>query len=150
MCDTLSRDGYFFRNNRGFTLIETLVVVAILGVLAGLAVANFRTFKTRAYNATALTDFRNIKTALLAGSSDPEDTTSFIIFNQTGPGVLPGRMSHVALSEGVRTTYVIDFSIALPTTQVSWKLVELAHLRGSIRYRFWDVNGTRIEQEIAI
>ena len=51
------------KNEKGFTLIELLIVVAILGVLAGLAVAQFVSYRTRAYNTMAEADLRNAASA---------------------------------------------------------------------------------------
>jgi type IV pilus assembly protein PilA len=51
------------KNEKGFTLIELLIVVAILGVLAGLAVAQFVSYRTRSYNTVAESDLRNAATA---------------------------------------------------------------------------------------
>ena len=51
------------RDEKGFTLIELLIVIAIIGVLAGLAVAQFVSYRTRAYNTMAESDLRNAATA---------------------------------------------------------------------------------------
>ena len=51
------------RNGKGFTLIELLIVIAIIGILAGLAVAQFVSYRTRSYNAMAESDLRNAATA---------------------------------------------------------------------------------------
>lgn len=45
---------------KGFTLIELLIVVTMLGILAGIAIANYAGAKEKAYIATVLSDLRNI------------------------------------------------------------------------------------------
>lgn len=51
-------------NRQAFTLIELLIVVAIIGILAAIAVPNFLNAQTRAKVSRAVADLRSIGTAL--------------------------------------------------------------------------------------
>ena len=57
-------------NNKGFTLIEILVVVAIIGILASIAIPMYLDHRDRAYNMSALNDLKNFQTGMEAHFAD--------------------------------------------------------------------------------
>jgi type IV pilus assembly protein PilA len=54
------------RNSKGFTLIELMIVVAIIGILAAIAIPNFIQYQMRSRTSEAKTNLAAIKTANLA------------------------------------------------------------------------------------
>ena len=52
------------KSNKGFTLIELMIVIAIIGILAAIAIPQFSKYRARAYNSASLSDLRNLKTDL--------------------------------------------------------------------------------------
>jgi len=82
---------------RGFTLLELMIVIAIIGILAAIAIPQYSVYRTRAYNTAAYRDLRNAITTQEAYFAEHGSYTSSI-------GDLTGQIYGLTTSVGVILT----------------------------------------------
>jgi type IV pilus assembly protein PilA len=58
-----SKEEGMMKNRKGFTLIELMIVVAIIGILAAIAIPNFLKFQAKSKQSEAKTNLKGIYTA---------------------------------------------------------------------------------------
>ena len=90
------------RAQKGFTLIELMIVVAIIGILAAVALPQYRTYTTRAKAANAITAADGFKSAVALCIQENGGNTTGCDLGQRGiPGTVATKeVASVAVSSG--------------------------------------------------
>ena len=108
------------RKQNGFTLVELMIVIAILGILAAISTSMYTSYRTKSYNSAAKSDIKQMYTAAQAFFSDSAtgtvtlgDLTNYGYRTSAGvtPTVAAGTittLSMTAVHGSGTTTYTVD------------------------------------------
>ena len=123
------------KNEKGFTLIETMVVVAIIGIISSIAVPNFLSYKAKAHDTVVKAD---LKTAM-------KFLDLYFIENDTYP-----ETSDDLLAAGFRLSKDVSFTrYSIGTFGDGQQTVHM-HIKHSSSSHAWHANYPKEGYEIEI
>ncbi|AKM83449.1 MAG: pilin domain-containing protein, general secretion pathway protein G [Candidatus Woesebacteria bacterium GW2011_GWF1_31_35] len=143
---------------KAFTLVELLVVMAIIGVLAALAVGSFRTAQMRGRDAQRKSDLKQISNSLELFYADygkyPSDVTGRIAGCPYNPALSTGTSCTWGISEfsDSKTVYfkILPIDPTSPTTEYIYGLVNSSNQKYRLFARLENPKDQNIDSSITV
>ncbi len=125
------------KNNKGFSLVELIIVIAIMAVLVGVLAPQFIKYVEQSRRGTDIQNAQQIRTAILADIADGEITTSVTaktIFTDSTASTLseaPDVQGNLVASAQFKVTYDVttgtcsvfvgDYDLTIPAHAEAYK-----------------------------
>jgi prepilin-type N-terminal cleavage/methylation domain-containing protein len=110
-------------NKKGFTLIELMIVIAIIGILAAIAIPNFISYRNKAFCSAAESDANNMAAAISDYYAIPTHT-GLVAFGDLGISLSGSNTGTVGGTVDAIVISVTDVSTRCPTdyqaAQAAW------------------------------
>jgi len=102
------------KKEKGFTLIELMIVVAIIGILAAIAIPQFSSYRLKAFNAAAQADLRNVMTSEEASYAEAQEYYAV----NTAIGAI-ATATATAVTNSIPATNAAGAAVSLPGAKLS-------------------------------
>ena len=127
-------------NNKGFSLVELIVVIAIMAVLVGVLAPTFTKYVEQSRRSTDIQNAEAIKTAVLADLADGTitGTGTGVTVDKTSPAVCPSAIADVPTIQGSiskGSKFTMDYNATAGTCKVYASGYELTNATDAASYK---------------
>ena len=107
------------KNQKGFSVIEHLVVAAIVGIIAAIAIPNLLSSRRAANEASAVSNLRTVHMAN-ATFAATQNTNGYFAPNFAGLTSAPGLLDDSWTGRPVKNTYIFAYSVNSATAPTAY------------------------------